>query len=506
MYGAYLRKSRADLELEKNSGINTLKRHKDIIINTAKSLNITIDTWWQEVVSGDTIEDRPEVQKMLLEVEKGNYDGILVVDIDRLARGDTADQARISKCFLYSNTKIITPNKIYDPNNEDDEEYFEFNLFMARREYKTINKRLNRGRLSSVNEGKFVGSVCPYGYTKEKLKKEKGYKLVPLKEEADIIKIIFEKACENMGSQNIANYLNSIGSKPRKNDEWSCSTIRDIIRNPVYYGMIKWNWRRTEKKMVNGIIYKSRPKHEDYILVKGLHKPLITKHTFDKANKNSKSKNGKTLKKDDEVKNPLMGLVHCAVCGRTMQRRNYRSGHIDGLICPKPHCKNIGSHLYLVEEKIIQGLNSILTEYELIIKNYKGDNNTNDSCNDSSLNIIEVELAKLHQQLNKAYDLLEQEIYDSNTFLERSKLLKDEINKLEKERKKIETTHKKKNINKIKELIPNIKYVLNNYNDNLSAEEKNNLLKSIISRVEYLKVKKGRGHEDDFTLRIYTKI
>ena len=135
MYGAYLRKSRADLELERNSGINTLKRHKDIIINTANSLNITINNWWQEVVSGDTIEDRPEVQKMLLEVEKGMYDGILVVDIDRLARGDTADQARISKCFLYSNTKIITPNKIYDPNNEDDEENRPYDAIVVARNY-----------------------------------------------------------------------------------------------------------------------------------------------------------------------------------------------------------------------------------------------------------------------------------------------------------------------------------------------------------------------------------
>ncbi len=506
MYGAYLRKSRADLELEKNSGINTLKRHKDIITNTAKSLNITIDIWWQEVVSGDTIEDRPEVQKMLLEVEKGNYNGILVVDIDRLARGDTADQARISKCFLYSNTKIITPSKIYDPNNESDEEYFEFNLFMARREYKTINKRLNRGRLSSVNEGKYVGSICPYGYTKEKIKGQKGYKLVPLNDEANIIKIIFNKACENVGSQNIANYLNSIGSKPRKSNEWSYSTIRDIIRNPVYYGMIKWNWRKTEKKMINGIIYKSRPKHDDYILVKGLHEPLITKQTFDKANKNSKSKNGKTLKNDDEVKNPLMGLVHCAVCGRTMQRRNYRSGHIDGLICPKPHCYNVGSHLYLVEEKIIKGLNNILEEYEIIIKNYKEHNDTVENADNSSLTVIESKLIKLQQQLNKAYDLLEQEIYDNNTFLERSKLLKNEINKLQKEKKKIENLHKKKNITKIKEFIPNIRYVLNNYNSSLSAEEKNTLLKSIISSVEYLKIKKGKGYEDDFTLRIYTKI
>lgn len=50
MYGAYLRKSRADLELEKNSGVDTLQRHRDIIKNTAKYMNINIDKWFEEIV------------------------------------------------------------------------------------------------------------------------------------------------------------------------------------------------------------------------------------------------------------------------------------------------------------------------------------------------------------------------------------------------------------------------------------------------------------------------
>lgn len=507
MYAAYLRKSRADLELENNSGVDTLKRHRDIILNTAKYSNITIDRWFQEVVSGETIEDRPEVQKMLLEVEQGIYDGILVVDVDRLARGDTADQSRISKCFSFSSTKIITPNKTYDPNNDADEEYFEFGLFMSRREYKTINKRLNRGRLASVNEGKFVGSVCPFGYTKQKLKGQKGYKLVPLPEEAKIIEIIFDKACNGVGSQNIANYLNLIGSKPRKSQEWTYSTIRDIIRNPVYYGMIKWNWRKTEKKMVNGIVYKSRPKHQDFILVPGLHEPLITKEIFDKANYHSKQKSGKSIRKDNEIRNPLMGLVKCEICGRTMQRRNYRSGHIDGLICPRPHCQNIGSHLYLVEEKVIASLSSILKEYNSVMESFNNnDYSSTPPIDKNTLNIINIEIEKLSQQLSKAYDLLEQEIYDNNTFIERSKILNSKLEQLKIEKQKYEASYSKSKVNRIKEIIPDLEYVLDNYNVNLTPKEKNELLSKIIKKIDYFKTKKGRGHEDEFIIKVQIKL
>ncbi len=506
MYCAYLRKSRADIELENATGEDTLSRHKDMILRTSRKMNIKIDKWFQEVVSGETIEDRPEIQKMLLEVESGIYDGIFVVDVDRLARGDTADQSRISKSFLYSSTKIITPNKIYNPENEADEEYFEFNLFMSRREYKTINRRLNRGRLASVNEGKFVGSTCPYGYSKEKLKGQKGYKLIPFEDEAKIVKIIFRKASEGIGSQNIANYLNNLGIKPRKSIDWSYSTIRDIIKNPVYYGMIKWNYRKTEKKMINGIIYKSRPKHSDYILVNGLHTPLVKKEVYDKANKTITQKKGKSVQKDRKMQNPLSGLVICSVCGRTMQRRNYRSGHIDGLICPRPHCQNIGSHLFLVENEIVNSLKDILKEYNSIIDNFKINNSMETIENNNTLTLLNSEIEKLQKQLNKAYDLLEQEIYDNTTFLERSNSLKSKIEKLNKEKKKYSISSNKNKIDKIKDVIPSIKNVIDNYNDKLCPKEKNDLLSGIIDHIDYLKCKKGRGNEDSFTLKITIKL
>lgn len=81
-------------------------------------------------------------------------------------RGDTMDQGRVQQAFYYSHTHIITPNKIFDPDNTADQEYFEFGLFMSRREYKMINRRLNAGRLASAKEGKWGGGRCPYGYRK----------------------------------------------------------------------------------------------------------------------------------------------------------------------------------------------------------------------------------------------------------------------------------------------------------------------------------------------------
>ena len=150
-YCIYLRKSREDRETEKYENVDTLDRHRKILLKFAEEHNMPIGKIYEEVVSGETIEERQVMQQVLRDVE-----GVLVMEVERLARGDTSDQGVVARVFKYSSTKIVTPVKTYDPNNEFDEEYFEFGLFMSRREYKTINRRLQRGREISAQEGKFV--------------------------------------------------------------------------------------------------------------------------------------------------------------------------------------------------------------------------------------------------------------------------------------------------------------------------------------------------------------
>ena len=173
-YAMYLRKSRADIEAEANGEGETLARHENILLDLARKNEIKIGKIYKEIVSGETIEARPEMQKLLSDVRNDRWKGVLVVEVERLARGETMDQGIVANAFKISNTKIITPMKVYDPNNEFDEEYFEFGLFMSRREYKVINRRLQRGRIMSVKEGKYVGSIAPFGYDRVKIKGDKG--------------------------------------------------------------------------------------------------------------------------------------------------------------------------------------------------------------------------------------------------------------------------------------------------------------------------------------------
>ena len=191
-YLIYLRKSRSDLEAEAHGEGETLSRHEHTLLELAKRQHLNVTDIYREVVSGDTIAARPMMQRVLSEVEQGVWSGVLVMEVERLARGDTIDQGIIAQTFKFSGTKIITPIKTYDPDNEFDEEYFEFGLFMSRREYKIINRRLQRGRLASAKEGKWPSGLAPFGYRRVKLKNEKGCSLEPIEEQAAIVRMIFD--------------------------------------------------------------------------------------------------------------------------------------------------------------------------------------------------------------------------------------------------------------------------------------------------------------------------
>lgn len=323
IYDAYLRKSRADMELEKLKKFDTLKQHEKFLKDRAKQLGIKIRKTYKEVVSGESIQDRPEIQKVLKDVETGTIDGILVVEVERLTRGDAKDQGTVTQTFKYSNTKIITLNKIYDPNSDEDEEYFEFGLFMSRREYKTINRRMQRARLANVLEGKYCASEPPFGYKKVRLKYAKGYTLEPIPEEAKVVKELFQKRADGAGHDIICNWLNTLDFKPKKSDVWTPATIKGMLSNPIYIGKIRWNSNKQQKRLVNGQVIKKRIKgnKEDIILVEGLHPGIIDEKLFDIVQgiqpKQISTKHG------TELLNPLATLVKCADCGRSMQRRPY---------------------------------------------------------------------------------------------------------------------------------------------------------------------------------------
>lgn len=512
----YLRKSRLDIEAEKAGEGETLKRHEKQLMSLANKLRIVIDEdcIYREVVSGETIAARPQMQKLLRDVEQEKYNAVLVMEVERLARGDTMDQGLVAQVFKYSNTKIITPQKTFETNKESDEEYLEFGLFMSRREYQTTRRRLQNGRVMSVYEGKYVGNISPYGYDREKLPKQKGFTLLENKTESEIVKLIFKLFTDNNLSQNrIAIELNNMGYKPRIAKEWTVSAIKDILSNPVYIGKIRWNARKQVKNMNNGVVEMHRPRNkgEDLVVVNGLHQPIIDMETWQKVQERKEMYSHKAPIKNG-LKNPLAGIIVCGVCGKKMYRRPYQDPKKEAsLICTNKDCTNVSSKFRIVEEQLLIAIKEWLKGYSANIEDMKTTRDERIKSLQDTINRLKADLSKAERKLDNVCDLFEEGIYTKEIYFDRSKKIVKEIENISNNLKDKESELSKllNIIEDDKSVITQLHSALDIYNKDISIEQKNVLLKNAMQKVEYIKTEKALTKDSDpynFTLKIFPKL
>ena len=525
-YCIYLRKSRADAEAELAGEGETLARHEKTLLALAKKYKLPITKIYKEILSGETIAGRPVMQQLLQDVEAGLWEGVLVMEVERLGRGDTMDQGIILNAFKYSSTKIITPVKTYDPTNEFDEEYFEFSQFMSRREYKTILRRMQRGREASAKEGKYAGSIAPFGYRRIKLQHDKGYILEIEPEEAAAVKLAYELyVCgdpqpdgtfADIGRATIAKRLDQMGIKNRKGGTWATASVTRMLQNPVYIGKIHWNRRPGRKTTENGKIKVSRPLAEDYILVDGMHEPIISEDLWNMAQQKMKQ-HSRPTGINGTMQNPLSGLVRCSYCGNTMQRRPYlKTGQAPSLICTTHFCPQVSSALYMVENKILNGLSAWMKQHEATWEAETAPTDAFTTKINALKNLIdqqEKEMDGLKNQYDNTFDLLEKGIYTPEIFTSRNKILSEKISEItasiEDAKAELQQMQQAKE-NQIS-LLPKIKNILDTY-ETLSPAEQNRLLKEVLDHVEYHKENNGRIQgiwqtaPDDFSITLYPKV
>lgn len=496
----YLRKSRKDLEFDND--IDILARHEKQLLELANKMNLTIppENILREVVSGENLSERPMMQYLLNKIENGEVRNILCVEVERLSRGNSIDQGIITQAIIMNNVSVHTLQKTYDLNNEYDEEYFEFGLFMSRREYKSINRRLKVGIMQSKKEGKWVCSVTPFGYDKVKLKGEKGFMLVP-NEDADTVKIIFDLFLEGNKAPTIAKHLSELKLKSATGrTDWNDTMVRNILNNEVYKGYIVINKRKTIKSVSNNKITLSRPVNNTYQLIKGLHKPIVSEEIFDKC-KALKNIAAPKVHKDKKLKNPFAGLIYCGLCGKAMIRKpKYREYESILLHCRNPHCNNRSSSFSLVEEKILETLKGILKEQKTFLDNYENEYRKKKNNNSDEIKKIDKKIKELDKQFNKTCELLEKGVYSIELFEARSKSITEDKKALNKLKIRLIEDNKKDDTIIIKKRIPILEKCIDNYNT-LTIPEKNELLSVLITRIEYVRTDFGRKN-NNFTIDI----
>ena len=378
----YLRKSRSDdpiLSVEE-----VLQKHETILDEWAeRSLGEKIpeNNKFREVVSGETIDDRPEMQKVLRMIESPKYKALLVVEVQRLSRGDLEDAGRLIKLLRYTDTFIITPQKTYDLRDEYDRDIFERELKRGNEFLEYQKKIMSRGTLLSVSQGNYVGSIPPYGYNKTWVMdgNRKCPTLEENKEQADVVRMIFDwYVNKDLGRNSICNALDDMKIPPPKGKHWSPAALKDLLENIHYIGKVKWNWRKTITVVEDSEIKKTRPKSRvgEYLVYEGKHSAIISEELFNAAQ--DKQGRNHRAKVTTKVRNPLAGLLYCQ-CGRAMSLRIYKNKDGSEKSSPRLSCDgqihcNSGSCLYdEMIERVCNILEQCIKDFEVRINNGNND-------------------------------------------------------------------------------------------------------------------------------------
>lgn len=508
-YAMYLRKSRVDLELEAISKEETLARHKEMLFQLAERLGVSPSqiTIYHEMVSGDSIDERPEMIRLLEDVHKGIYAGVFVAEIERLARGNTKDQGEVAEAFSLSSTKIFTPQKIYDPDEETDQEYFEFGLFMARREYKTIRRRLVTGKEQAAQEGNFLLPEAPFGFDIVKKNKKNRY-LVENPEESKYVKMIFDWYVEDRKPTSwIAKQLSLMGVPTRKgNKDWARTTIKDILFNEHYIGKIPWGKLQTvkEKDPITGRIVKKRKKGQSPKIYEGKHDGFISEEQFWKVREIYGSQ--APVKANNELVNPLAGILVCRHCGRVMNHQPYPDNRQSRFQHPRGvyACKMKSIYSGVVIDAVADALKAYIADFQVKIAN--GDTNGEAERQMQAIADMEKELNKQERMKKRLFESWEADdgTYTREEFIERKGMYTRTIENL-----KAEIALMKKATPAMvdyEEQIATFQTAIDYLKDpDSDAKEKNVYLKSFIDKIEMDTIDLGTGKGATPVLDIHFK-
>ena len=487
----YLRKSRADDPLL--SVEEVLSKHETLLdewVEKNLPAPIPAENRYKEVVSGESIADRPEFQKVLKLIESPKYKAVLVVEVSRLGRPDMEEIGKLSKIFRYTNTFVITPMMTFNIANEYERDMFERELKRGNEYLEYTKKLLSRGRELSVKSGNYVCSKPIYGYDKITIMegKRKCPTLAINEEQANVVRMVFEAFVnENIGTQAIADRLNDLHIQPPENSYWTPDTIRNMLENPHYIGMVKWNERKAVLVVDNGEFRRTRPKtaEGEMILCKGKHEAIISNELFEAA----KEKRGRTHKTcaKKELRNPLASLLYCE-CGRAMSYRHSTRGNYQyrepKLVCNgQKYCGNGSCSITEIVDFVADLLRESIAEFELKIE--KG-NNDADKFHEKLVTNLEKKLADIS---SKELALWEAQLDSENKMPPH--IFQALTDKLVKEREETETALAKARETISKPIDYQIKKITFQkaldalLDDEISVAEKNHLLKTCIDRITY---------------------
>ena len=321
---AYLRLSREEAQSGESGSITNQRR---MVENYCKQQGISlvrefVDDGW----SGGNF-DRPGFQEMMRHLEQGKANLVITKDLSRLGRDMREASYYAEQFFPEHGVRYIAIADNFDSDRDNLMAPFQFAMNEV---YLRDGSRKVKDVLKSKREDGQYCACPPYGYRKDPQNK---HRLSPDEMTAPVVRRICEQAAAGDSSRKIALDLNGDGVIPplkyrvlfrdtfsdegaaRASDEWNYTTVKRILKNPVYLGHTLLG--KSRKASV-----KSKKKlavdPEDWAVTENTHPPIVSQKLYDLAQRNL-GRGSRDYRAYKHVRKSIFsGVAVCAKCGHSL--------------------------------------------------------------------------------------------------------------------------------------------------------------------------------------------
>lgn len=260
--------------------------------------------------------NRPALQQMLQDIDKGLIDSVIVYKLDRLSRSQKDTLMLIEDCFLAKNVDFVSVNENFDTSTPFGRAMIGILSVFAQLEKDQITERFTMGRIGRAKNGYFHGGGnAPTGY--DYIDGE----LIINNYEAIQVKDLYNRFLKGYSIHNCWQYMQ------QKYGGWSSEVlVRNVLKNELYIGKVKFK----------GVAYQ------------GNHQPIISEETFRQVQDlfNSSRRASDTFKRSPfKASTLLSSLVYCGKCGARFHGEHgnyscYSRTKGDKKYIVDPNCKN----------------------------------------------------------------------------------------------------------------------------------------------------------------------
>ena len=305
---AYLRLSKGDGDAgSESNSISSQRLIIDRFLQENPDFELT-ETYVDDGYTGTNFE-RPAMKKMLEDIDKGLIDCVVVKDVSRFGRERIETGTYILKTFREKGIRFIAINDNYDSLTADSSER---HLVMPIKTMTNdaysmdISNKVRASQSIKREKGEFMGPYAPYGYMKDP---ENRNHLIVDPEAAVTVREIFARRISGMSANAIAKHLEETGvltpsyykekkiegyrsaaTKPGK-CRWHAKQIIRILTDEVYIGSMVQGRDYKVSYKVNKTI--RRPK-EEWVVVPGMHEPIVSESDFRTEQKEAQAQNRRT--------------------------------------------------------------------------------------------------------------------------------------------------------------------------------------------------------------------